>query len=307
MKGKCLLLGGCGFIGSHLADLLLERGYQVRIFDRSRVDLSNIKHIQGRIELAPGDFTKSRDVKKALKGCDYIFHFIGTTLPESSNLNPRDDVYSNVISSIRMLEFARAEGAKKVIFSSSGGTVYGIARTTPIPESHPTEPLCSYGIAKLTVERYLHLFSYLYDLDYVVLRSSNPYGERQGTEGLQGAIPVFLSRIKEGKPVRIWGDGSVVRDFLYIEDLTRAFFQALTTRTQSRVFNIGSGRGTSINELMEVIRRVTGREFRVEYGPGRKVDVPVNILDPQLAGKELKWRAEVSLEEGIRRLWEANY
>jgi UDP-glucose 4-epimerase len=303
MKGNCLILGGGGFIGSHLADLLLEKGYRVRIFDRSRGDLSNIKHIQKRIELALGDFTKSRDVKKAVKGCNYIFHLIGTTLPEDSNQNPRDDVYSNVISSIRMLEIARTEGVKKVIFSSSGGTVYGIARTTPIPEDHPTEPVCSYGITKLMVERYLHLFNYLYGLDYIVLRSSNPYGERQGARGLQGAIPVFLSRIKSGKPVKILGDGSVVRDFIYIEDLTRAFFQALVTRTKSRVFNIGTGRGTSISELLELIRRITGRDFRIEKRPGRRADVPVNVLDPQLAGKELKWRAEVSLEEGISRVW----
>jgi UDP-glucose 4-epimerase len=303
MKGKCLILGGGGFIGSHLADLLLEKGYQVRIFDRSGVDLSNIKHIQERTELALGDFSKSRDVKKAVKGCNYIFHLIGTTLPEDSNLKPRNDVYSNVISSIRMLELARTEGVKKVIFSSSGGTVYGIARTTPIPEDHPTEPVCSYGITKLMVERYLHLFNYLYGLDYVVLRSANPYGERQGAGGRQGAIPVFLSRIKAGRPVRVLGDGSVVRDFIYIGDLARAFFQSLISRTKSRVFNIGTGRGTSINELVELIRRITGRKFRVEHGPGRKADVPVNILDPQLAGKELNWRAEVSLEEGIGRLW----
>ncbi len=307
MKGKCLILGGCGFIGSHLAELLLVKGYQVRIFDRSRVDLSKICHIQDRIELVPGEFTRGRDVEKAVKGCDYIFHLIGTTLPEGSNLRPRHDVYSNVVLSIRMLEIARAEGVKKVIFSSSGGTVYGIAQSTPIPEDHPTEPLCSYGITKLTVERYLHLFNYLYDLDYVVLRSSNPYGERQGAGGRQGIIPVFLCRVKEGKPLKIWGDGAVVRDFLYIEDLTRAFFKALATRTQSRVFNIGSGRGTSINELIEVIRRVTGRELRVEYGPGRRVDVPVNILDPQLAWQELKWKAKVSLEEGIGRLWKGKF
>ncbi|UCD83320.1 MAG: NAD-dependent epimerase/dehydratase family protein [Deltaproteobacteria bacterium] len=301
--GKCLLLGGGGFIGSHLAELLLNKGYQVRIFDRPGVGLGNIKHIRGRIELVPGEFARGRDVKKAVKGCDYIFHLIGTTIPESSNRRPKHDVSSNVISTIRMLEIALAEGVKKVIFSSSGGTVYGIARKTPIPEDHPTAPLCSYGITKLTVERYLQLFNHLYGLNYIVLRSSNPYGERQGTGGQQGVVPVLLRRVKEGKPLRIWGDGSVVRDFIYIDDLVRAFLKALTTRTRSRVFNIGTGRGTSINGLIELIRRVTGREFRVEYAPGRKVDVPVNILDPRLAGKELKWKARVSLEEGVRRIW----
>jgi UDP-glucose 4-epimerase len=181
---------------------------------------------QHAVEWIEGDLVNQEDLEAAIQGCDIIYHLVSTTLPKSSNDNPAYDIETNVIGTLHLLDLARKKMGKKVIFISSGGTVYGVPGEVPIKESYPTNPLCSYGIVKLTIEKYLALYHQLYGLDYCVIRPSNPFGERQRVTGAQGAVAVFLHKALRDEPIEIWGDGTVVRDFIYVGDLTAALVKA---------------------------------------------------------------------------------
>ncbi|MDP5238449.1 NAD-dependent epimerase/dehydratase family protein [Uliginosibacterium sp. 31-16] len=311
MRGKCLVLGGRGFIGSHLVEALLAQGYSVRSFDRPNVTSplhgSHLKH--PNFELCEGDFVSEAEVASALEGCDFCYHLVSTTLPKSSNADPVFDIESNVLGSVRLLTHAVRLGLKKVIFVSSGGTVYGVPKSVPVTEDHPTDPICSYGITKLAIEKYLQLFYELHGLDYAVLRLANPFGEGQRLHASQGAVAVFLGKILIGEPVEIWGDGSVVRDFIYISDVVDALLAALVKTEGERIFNIGSGRGHSLNELIRAIEKVTGRVADCRYLPGRAFDIPSNVLCNARASQGLGWSPEVGFEEGLEKFvtWLLNH
>ncbi len=300
---KCVVLGGAGFIGSHIVDALVTRNHQVRVFDMPNISDRNLKNSIDSIELTGGDFLNENDIAKALDGMEVIVHLICTTLPGNSNENPVYDVTSNVAGSLKLFNIALEKGVRKIVFASSGGTVYGIPETVPIPENHPTFPICSYGITKLAVEKYLELYRHLHGMDYVVLRLGNPYGSRQRLDHVQGAVAVFLGKALYDQEVQIWGDGSVARDYFYIDDLVSAFILAIENNIPSHLYNIGSGYAVSLNELLEKIQKVTGKKLNIRYLPARKLDVPVNCVDISRAKKELGWGPEISLEEGMGRTW----
>lgn len=301
---KCLVLGGGGFIGKHLCEGLLARGYQVRVLDRPHLDLDDARVLASRVEWLEGDFTNAVDVATALEGCRWVFHLVSTTLPKNSNENPLYDLESNVASTLRLLDLTgNSKTARKIIFLSSGGTVYGVPRKTPIAESHPTEPICAYGIGKLAIEKYLELYRMLHGLDYAVIRLSNPYGEYQRTQGAQGVIPIFMHKALHHEPIEIWGDGSVVRDYVYIGDVVEALIGVMSYEGPERVINIGSGIGTSLNELVQILRDVTGVAISCRYVAGRGFDVPASVLDISRARSALGWNPQVPLHEGIRRVF----
>jgi len=302
VASRCLVLGGKGFIGSNLVLALSSAGFQVRSFDRPLLpSIAKGGPNAGNIEEMDGDFSREADIERAVQGCDVCFHLVSTTLPKSSNLDPAFDVETNVLGTLRLLDHAVRAGVKKVIFVSSGGTVYGVPRKVPIDEDHPTDPICSYGITKLAIEKYLRLYWELHGLDYVVLRVSNPYGERQRTHASQGAVAVFLGKILRGEPIEIWGDGSVVRDYIHISDVVSALCCATKYRGAERVLNIGSGRGVSLNELLGAIESATGATPRCVYADKRPFDVPVSVLSIARARRELEWTPLVDLPEGVAR------
>lgn len=299
---KALITGGNGFIGTNLVDLLLASGHEISVFDRYP---SRYKEPIPQVNYLVGDIGNQGEVHEAVHGMDWVFHLAYTTLPQTSNDDPVHDIRSNVADTVQLLEECRQARVMKVIFISSGGTVYGVPRQIPIPEDHPNEPTCSYGITKLCIEKYLALFHHLWGLEYVVTRISNPYGAQQNPNAKQGAVGVFLGNIAHGKPITIWGDGEVVRDYLYIEDAARALLKAAEYEPGShRVFNIGAGRGCSLNQLIEAIHKVVDMPVKVNYTQPRLVDVPINVLDITRAEKELKWTPEVSLEEGLCKTWD---
>lgn len=298
---KCLIFGGGGFLGSHLCDALLTAGHAVRIFDRP-----NLRHFRAfgkdeQIEWVEGDFLNAEDVSKALIGCDTVFHLVSTTLPRSSNENPAYDVDTNLATTVRLLDAACKAGVGKIIFASSGGTVYGIPQSAPISENHPTEPICSYGICKLAIEKYLHLYNILHGLEYCVLRLSNPFGERQRISSAQGAVSVFLHKALRGETIEIWGDGSVVRDYFHVNDAARAFLQAATQSGYPHIMNIGSGSGKSLNDILTAIEAAVGWPVARKYLPSRAFDVPVNVLDIAKARDFLGWHPTIGFEAGIAR------
>jgi UDP-glucose 4-epimerase len=300
---RSLVLGGGGFIGSNLCRALVTAGERVRVFESRPFDPSRGLPADA-VEWRQGDFTDREQVADALTGCDVVYHLVSTTLPKTSNDDPAYDLQSNAVSTLNLLEAAGKKGVRKIIFVSSGGTVYGIPQQIPIPENHPTEPICSYGIGKLAIEKYLHLYNVLRGLDYCILRLSNPFGEWQGPTGGQGAIAAFLHKGLKRETIEIWGDGSVVRDYLYIADAVSALVKAKDYSGQVRVFNIGSGVGRSVNEVIATIESVVGHPVSRKYLPTRAFDVPRNVLDIKRAAELLGWRPTHSFEEGLRRTWE---
>lgn len=297
---NCVILGGGGFLGYHLCRALAAAGHRVRIFDRPNLERFSLPDNADRVEWTEGDFVNQEDLETAVAGCDIIYHLVSTTLPKSSNDNPIYDIETNVIGSLRLLDLLKKKN-KKIIFISSGGTVYGIPEEVPIKESHPTQPLCSYGIAKVTIEKYLYLYHRLHKLDYCIFRLANPFGERQKVTAAQGVITVFLHKALHDQPIEIWGDGTVVRDYLYVEDAIAPLVKAITYRGDCRIFNVGSGEGKSLNEVLAAIGTLLGKRVRCTYTPSRTFDVPSNVLDISLASGLLNWAPKISFQDGLDR------
>jgi UDP-glucose 4-epimerase len=296
---KCVIFGGGGFIGSAIADRLLLEGHSLRIFERPRVEPYRKFVAHEEVEWITGDLLSSHDVNDAIDGADVVLHLVSTTLPKSSNDDPIYDVQSNLVATLQMLNAMVVKKIPRIVFISSGGTVYGRPTYLPIDERHPTDPEVSYGITKLTIEKYLLMFQRMHNIKSTILRVSNPYGERQRVETAQGAVGVFLSKAINNQPIEIWGDGSVTRDYIYISDVAEAFAQAVKYNGTKSIFNISSGIGTSLNELIDRLERVLGCDVVCHYLPGRAFDVPVSILDNSMARLELGWEPLVKLEDGI--------
>lgn len=302
-KLRCLVLGGKGFIGSHLVEALLDQGYFVRVFDRPHVESisDEIKKVAG-YEAFEGDIASEADIIEALEGCDVCFHLISTTLPKSSNDDPIFDIETNLIATVKLLKEASRQKLKKLVFLSSGGTVYGSPVNLPIDENDPTNPICSYGIVKLSIEKYLDLYYNLHGLDYTVLRLSNPFGERQRVLASQGAVAVFLGKVLRGEDIEIWGDGTVIRDYIHISDVVSAMIAAMKYKGTQRVLNIGSGEGVSLNEVISGIEKVTNLKANVSYVASRTFDVSKNVLSIDRAKKELGWEPVMPFLEGIEQM-----
>lgn len=298
---KCVIFGGSGFIGSNIADRFLQEGHQLRIFERPRVQPYRQFSDTENVEWMTGDILSNHDLSAAIDGMDVVLHLVSTTLPKSSNDDPIYDVQSNVVGTLQMLNAMVAKKVGKIIFISSGGTVYGTPKYLPIDEQHPTDPLVSYGITKLAIEKYLQMFASLHGIKAVTLRVANPYGERQRIETAQGAVGVFLHHALKNTPIEIWGDGSVSRDYIYIADVAEAFLKAVNYEGSHRVFNVSSGQGTSLNELIAALENVLGKSIERRYLAARPFDVPVSILSNQLAQEQLHWTPLTSMSEGIRR------
>lgn len=296
-----LVTGGNGFIGSGLVDRLRAAGHRVRVLDQSvpRADVD----WQG-VDYVTGTLTDVAKLPALLDGVDLVFHLASSTVPSTSNLDPAADVQSNLISALNLCRAMIEAGKRRLIFFSSGGTVYGNPRQLPVPETHALHPISSYGVVKVAIENYLLMYEQLGDLDPLILRPSNPYGPRQSSAGLQGVIAAFLGKACNGEEVRIWGDGEIVRDYLHIDDLLTFAISAGTGRLTGAV-NVGSGVGHSLNQIVGVVRDVTGARLPVEYAPARKYDVAEIVLDITRATSEFDWRPQIGLAVGIRATWQA--
>jgi UDP-glucose 4-epimerase len=298
---KCVIFGGGGFIGSTIADSLLRAGHEIRIFERPRVvPYRKFEHSE-KVEWVTGDISSTHDVINVINGTDVVLHLVSTTLPKNSNDDPVYDVQSNLVGTLQMLNAMVTCKVRKIVFISSGGTVYGIPKYLPIDEKHPTDPLVSYGVVKLAIEKYLLIFERLHGIKPIILRVANPYGERQRIETAQGALGVFLHNALKGLPISIWGDGSVTRDYLHVSDVAAAFVKAVEYEGLQRVFNISSGVGISLNELADTLEKFLGKPVERRYLPGRPFDVPVSVLSNELAKTELKWAPLISMHDGITR------
>lgn len=298
---KCVIFGGGGFIGSAIVDRLLLDGHELRIFERPRVEPYRKFEPHEHVEWLAGDLLSIHDVTQAIEGADVVFHLVSTTLPKSSNDDPIYDVQTNLVGTLQMLNAMVVQKVPKIIFISSGGTVYGTPTYLPIDERHPTEPQVSYGITKLAIEKYLQMYERLHGIKAITLRVANPYGERQRIETAQGAVAVFMHRAISGQPIEIWGDGSVTRDYVYISDVAEAFTRAMSYSGSTSVFNVSSGQGTSLNQLMDAIEDVLDIAIVRRYLPGRLFDVPVSVLSNSLIKDEMDWTPQVVFKDGLVR------
>lgn len=306
MKRKVLVSGGAGFIGSHLVRAYLAAGDSVTVLD----DLSS-----GRKEnLPPGMSLVQADVRSpeartlaASGGFTILNHHAAQMDVRRSVEDPVFDAQVNVLGLLNLLEGARAGGVRRVVFASSGGTVYGDGAATPTPETAAKLPASPYGTAKLTSEYYLATFAQLFGLEAVALRYSNVYGPRQNPHGEAGVVAIFGRRMLAGEPVTIYGDGEQTRDLVYVEDVAAANVLAAErplpplTSLDARAYNIGTGVETSVNRLAELIGAAAGRACEILHAPARAGEILRSALDVGKAARELGWRPQVPLPEGLAR------
>jgi len=296
-----VVLGAGGFIGTNLCRRLVQDGANVVAFGRC----ASLPEALEGCSWVSGDFLNQAALAAALEGAEVVVHAVGTVTPAKSNEFPIMDIEENLIGTLRLINLCIEKGVKRLIVLSSGGTVYGSEVSVPTPENAANEPLCSYGIVKIAVEKYLAIYRRQGLLDSVVLRVANPFGPYQLPKG-QGLMAAAMQKILMGQPFEIWGDGTVTRDYIYIDDVVDAILAAakLTDPNAPRLYNIGSGVGRSINEVIACIADIHGH-IEITRQPGRAVDVPVSVLDIQRARHFLDWSPRPRWEESLRTtyLW----
>jgi len=289
------LIGAGGFFGTNLALYLSPQIEDVRCFGLSQ----SFPDAMRAIRWTSGDIASSSLVE-VLAGCDTVIHLASTSVP-GTDLEISKDAEANLMTSLHLFDRCVDCGVRQVIFISSGGTVYGPSSRVPIAESAPTQPITPYGLVKLTIERYLEVYARLRGLDYRIVRISNLYGPYQNIIKMQGVVTSFLAKALRNEALEIWGNGSIVRDYVYVEDAVEAMVAVMRYQGAKRIFNIGSGVGTSVNQIVASIEKLLERKLKVKYRLGRAVDVPVNILDCTLARNELGWHAKTGFLTGLEK------
>ncbi|MEP7144840.1 MAG: NAD-dependent epimerase/dehydratase family protein [Ferruginibacter sp.] len=300
---KILITGGTGFIGSFVVEALLQNNNEVLVIANGRQLPVYLEKLRNQITYYQGDFGESDILEKALPGCDAVIHLAWSTVPKQTKGATAYEFSSNIPGNINLIEKCIDYKVDKFIFISSGGTVYGMPDQIPITELHGLNPISNYGLGKLTMEKLLHLYNYTHNIKYTILRVSNAYGERQNLYKNQGVIGVWLKNILQKKKIQIWGDGSVVRDYVYVKDVAASVLNALAQVKGTSIYNIGGGKGYSLNDIVAEINTRLGISVEVDYKPSRNFDVPVNILDISKAQKEIGFQPTVGLSEGIMRTW----
>jgi UDP-glucose 4-epimerase len=293
---RCLVTGGAGFIGSNLVDALVARGDEVHVLD----DLSKGKreNVADGAELHVADIRSPDDVFDAVRP-EAVFHLAAQADVRVSVERPDYDADVNVLGTLRIVEAARRHDAK-VVFSSTGGAIYGEC-DGPAPETAERRPLAPYGTSKLCGEEYLATWNRLYGTSHVSLRFGNVYGPRQEPHGEAGVVAIFMGLLREGGTPKIFGDGRQTRDYVFVGDVVDAVVRA--AGHDGGVFNVGTGVETSVVELYDAIQAATGIEREPEHAEARLGELQRSVLDPSLAGRELGWRPQTSLEDGLRATW----
>ena len=306
MKRRVLITGGAGFIGSHLVRAHLATGDDVTVLD----DLSSGKadNLPAGVPLVRAD-VRSPEARSlaATGGFTILNHHAAQMDVRRSVADPVFDAQVNVLGLLNVLEGARAGGVRRVVFASSGGTVYGDGAATPTPESAGKLPASPYGTAKLTSEYYLATFAQLFGLEAACLRYSNVYGPRQNPHGEAGVVAIFSRRLLAGEPVTVYGDGEQTRDLVFVEDVAAANVIAAErplpplSGLDARAYNIGTGVETTVNRLTEIIAAAAGSRSAIDHAPARAGEILRSALDVSKAARELDWRPRVALAEGVAR------
>ncbi|MDP9562452.1 MULTISPECIES: NAD-dependent epimerase/dehydratase family protein [Agrobacterium] len=296
---KILVLGGAGFIGYHLVEDLVAAGHDVVVMGRS--DVAS-RPLPADVHYVSGELADSRLMRELLSGVDAVVHLVSGTVPSTGDKDPGRDVEVNLLGTLSLLEDMAACNVTRILYLSSGGTVYGKPQEVPIPEGHILDPICSYGVVKVAIESYLKLYEMKAGLQPIVIRASNPYGPYQGNLGVQGIIGTYLNLALKHQPIEIWGDGSTIRDYIHVKDLASLCVAALQS-DKIGIYNGGSGTGTSVLHIAEVVQEITGNPIPIIYKPHRSLDVPVSVLDVERAKMDFDWNPKIGLREGIAGVW----
>lgn len=304
-----IILGAAGFIGTNLTIALAQEKDEcaklvnnITLFDREGADFSNItKFGYDNIKIVYGDFDMESDFETIIKGQDIVYHLVSTTVPTTSNQRIAQELIANVVVTANLLEACVNNKVNKVIFLSSGGTIYGKEEASPLSEDTASNPISSYGVQKITIEKLLYLYNYMHGLDYRVIRLSNPYGPYQRPNGVLGVVTTFTHKALLGEPITVYGDGSIVRDFIYIDDVIKGILNVVNGNSNYRIFNLGCGKGTSVKEVIDTIHETLNVNVDIQYIPGREVDVPINVLDIRRYEEAYGKLNPISLNEGIKK------
>jgi len=303
-REKILILGGSGFIGSNLVKSLSKGGYHLRLLLKNN-EHQYLNHADNEIEIFQGDFRTIGNYKELLANVSTVIHLIHSTFPGSTNDDPLADVTENLIPTLQLVKACITYKVSKLIFISSGGAIYGKAKYLPIDENHSLEPISSYGLTKLTIERYLQYYTETSSLNTIILRVSNPYGPGQKIGKNQGLIGVFANQLLAGLPLKIFGSGETIRDFIYVDDVIDAIKIAINeSEIKFDIFNIGSGEGKSINEILMLFKKLHNKSIDIEYLPGREIDVPVNILNAKKFEILFNWKGRGVEEQILKKFIE---
>lgn len=294
---KVLITGGAGFIGSHIADSLIEKGQKVVIVDN--LSTGSTENINPKAQFYKVDITQE-EIYKVFEGekPEYVIHHAAQINVQNSLLNPFLDAEINILGTINVLESCRRYGVKKVIYASSAA-VYGVPEYLGIDEYHRVQPISFYGISKHTPEHYIELYNNLYGLNYTILRYANVFGERQVSSGEGGVVAIFFDKLLKNENVIIFGDGTATRDYIYVKDVVRANLHAIEKGT-NEVINIGTGIGTTVNELFEITKNLSGTNITPIYGKPRDGDIKDSLFDVRKANVVLGWEPQYTLTEGLK-------
>lgn len=298
-----LITGGGGFIGRNLINRLVAlASYRIICLDQRLIDF-----YPQEVECVQGTFSDKDLLRKLLPGVDVVVHLGSNALPVNSDYVT--DVEQNLLGSISLIKECENAKVGKIVFASSGGTIYGPDVKVPTSEESACNPICSYGIIKVAIENYLKLASRLTGMKSITLRIANPYGPWQNWNAVQGAIAVFCHKILSDLPITLFGDGCVERDFVYIDDLIDAFMKAIECDCVSESVNIGSGHCVSLIDILNAISKISGKSFKLDRLPARGCDVPRSCLAVGRAANILGWKPITSLAEGVRKTleWQASH
>jgi UDP-glucose 4-epimerase len=296
---KILVTGGAGFIGSNVVDALVKDGHEVAVLDN--LSTGKEENINPEVKFYNIDLLDMESLELAFREFkpDIVNHHAAQIDVRKSVEDPAFDAETNIIGSINLFELSINYGVRRIIFSSTGSELYGELSNLPASEDTPIEPLSPYGVAKYCVENYLNYFKRLYGIERVILRYANVYGPRQDPLGEAGVVAIFTGKILKGEKPVIYGDGTQTRDYIFVEDVVKA--NVLALEGKEGIYNIGTGRETSVNELTEIFSKVLGHEIKPEYAPPRKGEVSRISLDGEKAKRELGFVPNYSLPEGIRK------
>ncbi|PSH61776.1 NAD-dependent epimerase/dehydratase family protein [Phyllobacterium sophorae] len=294
------IYGANGFIGRHLVRRLAESGVVIRAVSR-KFDQNFAKSFAQLVEFVEADLRQPLDMASTLQDVDTVVQLVSTSSPGMKNDHAIADIAENVVPHVQFLQSCIRAGVRRYIFISSGGTVYGPGAPVPTPETSQTNPINSHGLTKLVVEKYIQMHGHVDGLEYIILRVANPFGPGQEFRKGQGLIPAILDHWRKDLPVKIFGNGMALRDYLYIDDLIDAIEAAVMLSGQPRlIVNVGSGEVRSVIEVIEAIETATHHKFKREYIEARTTDVDVANLDIAFAKKILKWAPKTKFEDGVR-------
>ena len=297
---KILITGGAGFIGSHVADICVQHGFEVVIVDDLSTGRASNLNPAAKFYQMDVRSTKLVEVFEKEKP-DYVDHHAAQMDVRRSVADPLFDAAVNILGSINLIECAKQFGVKRFVYISTGGAVYGEPEYLPCDEAHPINPICQYGASKHTVEHYLYMYKVNYGLDYTILRYPNVYGPRQDPHGEAGVVAIFTGQMLHGDQVVINGDGEQERDFVYVGDCARANLMALLASQGLGILNLGSGRGTTVNEIFAKLRKITGYLQEARYGPPKVGETRKIYLAASKARSAMGWEPTVELENGLLR------